>query len=306
MKRILTLSMLFIGINCFAQKHVLALNLKLDSTYYMTTSANLTITEEIPGQTQVITTVITGLVSHRVTGVRDSVYEMEIRYKSLGVHISLPGGKTVDFNTELAHDDIFSKVMRSILDRPFNITINKSAKILSVKNIDNLYSDMAKNFPEATEVQKTQFKAQMDQSFGEKSFKGSFQDSFAVFPGIPVGINDKWLANTSLESVITAQIKTTYTLQAIGDKTYQIHGDAVVTSPSNAEFKQLNGMPMRYVNFNGTTTADIKLDKSTGWINQVKVTKLIKGTVEIKDNPQVPGGVSFPMTIAADMTTTGK
>jgi hypothetical protein len=306
MKKILTLSMLLISINSFAQKHILALNLNLDSTYYMTTSANLTITEEIPGQTQVITTVITGLISHKVTAIRDSVYEMEVRYKSLGMHMSLPGGKTVDFNTELISNDTFSKIMRSILDKPFNITINKTAKILSVKNIENLYTDMAKNFPEATEAQKMQFKAQMEQSFGEKSFKGSFQDSFAVFPVAPVGVSDKWLANTSLESIITAQIKTTYTLQAITDKLYEIHGDAIVTTPANPEFKQLSGMPMRYTNFNGTTTAEIKLDKSTGWINQVKVTKLLKGTVEIKDNPQVPGGASFPMTIAADMTTTGK
>jgi hypothetical protein len=151
-----------------------------------------------------------------------------------------------------------------------------------------------------------QYKMQMEQSFGEKSFKGSFQDSFAVFPAAPVGVSDQWLANTSLESIITAQIKTTYTLQATTDNTYQIHGDAMVSSPSNTEFKQVSGMPMRYINFKGTSTADIKLDKSTGWIKQSKVTKLIKGIVEIKDNPKVPGGATFPMTIAGDMTTSGK
>lgn len=307
MRLTFALSLLFISINCFAQKQIITLNLKKDSTYYMSSSATLTITEEIPGQTQVISTVISGKMAHKVIAIRDSIYEMEVTYKSLSMHMDLPGGKSLNMNTDVDDgNNLFTKVMRSILEKPFIVVINKKAQVLEVRNTEALYSDITKNIPQATEVQKAQFKSQMEQSFGEKAFRGTFQDAFAVFPVAAVGLNDRWAANTSIESMISIGIKTTYTLQEITDKAYQIHGDAVVSSPANPEFKQLNGMPIRYVNLSGTTTSDIKLDKTTGWVNQSKVTKLIKGTVEIKDNPTIPGGTTFPITIAGDIATIGQ
>lgn len=306
MKITSTLLLLFTGISCFAQKQTLRLNLQQDSTYYMTTNANLTITEDIPGQQQVISTIISGRMSHKVTAIKDSVYEMEVQYLSLGLQMNLPGGKSLNFNSELHRDDIISKVFSSVLNKPFLLTLSKSGKVISIKHIENLFLGMEEQFPQISEAQKAQLRGQMEQSFGEKSFKGSMQDAFAVFPAKQVSRNDQWVANTTLESLVTIKIKNTYTLKDITDKAYVIHGDAVVSPGADQGFKEISGMPMRFVNMAGTSITDIKLNKSTCWISEVKVVKLIKGTIEIKDNPKVPGGLSFPISIFGDMTEMDK
>lgn len=110
MKKILTLSLLFAVFDTFAQKRALLLNLKKDSTYYFNTTATLTITEDIPGLKQVITTIINSSIAHKVTIIGDTSYTLEVAYKSMGMHMGLPGGKSVNFNTITAgSNDLLSK-----------------------------------------------------------------------------------------------------------------------------------------------------------------------------------------------------
>lgn len=298
--------MLFIGIQCFAQKYTLALNLKPDSTYYLSQDANLTIVETIDGQDQLISTLINGRLSHKVIAVRDSTYELEVRYQSIGMHMVI-GERRIDFSSDNKNSqDVYTKIMMGMLDKPFTVIISRKGKVLEVKNIEKLYSDMLVNLPQITEAQKAQFKNQMEQSFGDKAIKGNFQDVFAMFPATVVGLNDTWESSTLLESVVTATTTTTYSLRQITDKNYLIHGDAVIKADGSAEFKQINGMPLRYINISGTAITDLKLDKATGWITEAKISKNIKGTIEIKDNPRIPGGMTFPMTVTGDMTVTGR
>jgi len=54
----------------------------------------------------------------------------------------------------------------------------------------------------------------------------------------------------------------------------------------------------------GTLTSDIKADKKTGWVIEEKLKQDVSGTIDIQDNPQIPGGMKVPMKIHSDITTT--
>ncbi|WPU95464.1 hypothetical protein SNE25_08000 [Mucilaginibacter sabulilitoris] len=45
---------------------------------------------------------------------------------------------------------------------------------------------------------------------------------------------------------------------------------------------------------------------ATGWISESKTKQMISGTVEIKDNTKVPGGITFPMSVVNESVTTDK
>ena len=62
---------------------------------------------------------------------------------------------------------------------------------------------------------------------------------------------------------------------------------------------------MKY-DLNGTTLTDIKVNRSTGWISEVKLKQLMSGNIEILDNPQMPGGMTIPMTFNTEVTTVDK
>ena len=56
----------------------------------------------------------------------------------------------------------------------------------------------------------------------------------------------------------------------------------------------------------GTMTSEIKINRKTGWVIESKTSQTIQGTAQIKDNPQMPGGMSIPMTMNNEMTVTEK
>ena len=53
-------------------------------------------------------------------------------------------------------------------------------------------------------------------------------------------------------------------------------------------------------------TSDIKIDKVTGWTMNAMINQSINGTVMLKTIPQIPGGMSIPMTMNNDMTISEK
>ena len=306
MKKTLIFTLLLIaGITCFGQKVTLALNLKQGNTYYMNTSAKLLVSELINGQQQDINTTITVKVAHKVVAMTDSTYEMEIRYERVAMKMTA-GGQNMDFDSEKKDKSIFTTIMSGMVNRPFSIVLTKTGKVRSINNIENLYSHMFDSIPTITDAQKAQFKGQMEKSFGANTFKGNMEEAFAVFPDIKVAKNDKWVVNTKLESVVSAITTTTYVLQDVTGDTYQVHGDGLIRSAGSAEYKEMNSFPMKFTNVTGNATTDLKLDKTTGWITEARINKVVKGTIDIKDNPKVPGGMVFPITVTGDSVISDK
>ena len=306
MKRTLTLLLSIASIACYAQKAKLELNLKLDSIYYLTNDASMTMIEDIPNNKMVFTMTVGGKVSHKVTAIKDSLYELAASYENLIMSIDLGGKKMMDVNTELNRQDVVSRMMATMLHKPMTVVINKKGKILEIRNTDSLYAHLFDGLPQITEEKKTQFKKQMQSSFGVESLRNNFQDAFAVMPSSPVGVSDTWISTTLMQSAIKAKIRTTYTLKDITDNNYLIHGDAVVQSDGAGTYAELNGFPMRMRNTKGNITSDIKVDRTTGWIIESKTTRKIDADVDIKDSPSMPGGISFPISITGDLTLDNK
>lgn len=306
MKKTLTLLLLIASVSCYAQKAKLELSLKLDSTYYLTNNASMTIIEDMPNNKMVFTMTFGGKMAHKVIAVKDSVYELSAFYENLIMSLDLGGKKMMDVNTELNRQDPVSRMMATMLHKPLTVVINKKGKVLEIKNADSLYTHLFDGFSQISEEKKAQFKKQMESSFGAESLKSGFQDAFAVLPSSTVGINDSWIATTLMKSIVKAEVSTTYKLKGITDGSYLIHGDAIVQSDGLGTFAELNGFPMRMRNTKGSVTSDIKVDKTTGWIIESKTLKKINADVDIKDSPNVPGGVTFPISITGDLTLDNK
>jgi hypothetical protein len=303
MKKTLTLLMLLTSICCYAQKVKLVLNLKIDSVYYLDNTASLTMVQSIAGQEQKINTEINGRIANKVIAIRDTVYEIEVRYKTISMRMGMMG-QVMDFNADKT--DTFSKIMMTIRDKPFTMFMSKTGRVVDIKNTDSLYKGMFDSFPQVTDAQKVQFKTQMEESFGNEAIKNSFQDVFPILPGAKTAVNDTWVANTAITSTLSAKVKTTYTLIGMNKAVYTINSKAVIYSDKNPEYKVSGGLSMRFIDITGTSNAEITIDKATGWLSASKTIKTIKCTAEIKDSEKVPGGMIFPMTIDANLNAAGK
>lgn len=135
----------------------------------------------------------------------------------------------------------------------FGITISKYGKILAVKNIENIFNAFNK-LPQLAQAQKEQFKKQLSESYGEKTFKSNLEMSLSMFPRKPVSKGERWTVKGKLESGMLAELETVYELKEIGSDYYQLTGTSKITTANNETYTERNGMLVKS-NLNGTMTA---------------------------------------------------
>jgi hypothetical protein len=107
---------------------------------------------------------------------------------------------------------------------------------------------------------------------------------------------DRWVIKTKLESGMTADVKTTYELKEINEDFCLITGVSKIETANRDVYFITNGMPSKY-DLTGTMISDFKIYRKSGWIIKSKISQNIGGTIQIKDNPQLPGGMRIPMTM---------
>jgi hypothetical protein len=302
MKKLFSVVILFIiYTSCFAQKSTIALNLAQGTTYNMITNTNMAVSQTVNGQLQNVNTTLSAKMGFTVTKVMDTSYAMQVKYDRIGMQMELPSG-TLNFASDKSDkSDIFSAIMANMINKPFAIVMSKTGKVLSVGNTDNLSKSLFDGVTQLTDEQKSQFREQLMKSFGPEAFKANIEVGTAVFPDVKVAQNDKWSVSTGNESSMQTKSTTTFTLNQITASAYMVHGESVISPGNNNEFTEMNGMPMKY-NVNGVSEYDLKIDKESGWIAEARINQVIKGNVEIKDNPKLPGGMIIPMTITDDQT----
>jgi len=289
---------------CEAQKVKPALNLVKGNTYYTVSTVTSAVEQTYNGQDITVAIDMTAKTAYNVTDVKDTVYNMQVSYSSIAMKIASPNGSMEMNSDKKDNGDISSTFLAAMINKPFSVTITRSGRVLEVKNIENIINAIFSNLPQVDETQKAQLKAQFMQSFGETAFKGNLEQVLAIYPSIKVAKGNSWRINTSMQSVMSANIVTIYQLQDITDTYYQIHGDAKITTASNGAVSQINGMPVKY-DLGGTLITDIKVDKKTGWVVQEKLIQDVSGNIDIQDNPTMPGGAKVPMKIHSDINTMG-
>lgn len=304
MKKIV--SIIFIAllvISCKSQKERIELNLIKGETYSQKMVSNISIKQDLNGQSFDMNMDIDAKMSYKVIDIQNSVYEIEVQYESLLMKMVLPNG-TMEFSSEKEDlSDIVSTLLGVLKNKSFVVNMSKSGKVKEVKNIDKLFANMFDKFPQLTEEQKEQIRSQLMQAYGEKAFKGNLEMTSYIFSESPVSMGDKWTNNTRIESGMAGNMETKYELMEASDEFYVISGNSKIATADKDAYVEANGMPLRY-DLTGTMTSSYKVNKKSGWIVDAKISQTMKGTAFIKDNPKLPGGMAIPMTVDNKMTIT--
>lgn len=304
MKPLPFLLYIFFFLACNAQKVDLSLHLEPGKTYQQLYHGTAEISQQINGQEIAMTTVIDGKTDFLVKGVSGEDYQMEVSYGMLSLAVQTGQG-SVSFSSEKVDStDIFSTIFKSIVGKPFQVTMNKKGKVLSARGLDNLWQSVLDSRTDLDTAQKAQLMDQLMKSFGEKAFIGNMELATAFFPDHSVGKNDKWEVRTKLESLMSAESVAQYQLTSIEGETVSIKGESKLETEDKEAYSPVNGMPIKY-NLRGDGQSEIKIDKKSGWVIESKIEQSIKGVAQIKENPRVPEGMIIPMSVRTSATITG-
>lgn len=304
MKKILFAgALVIISVASYAQKVKPALKLIKGNTYYLATAAHSVVKQTINGQLNNIDMTINGKISFKVLNADDSLYYMEVNYTKVGMQMQLPNGNVAFNSDDKDTTNIMARVMSGITNKPFTAILTKSGRIRSIENAENMITSMIDGFKEVPAEKKEQLKTQLSQSFGSGALKGNLEMAMSVLPEVPVSKNDKWTIKNNLQGAMSAKMVSVYQLMDITPQSFVIHGNATIETDNTADYKIVSNLPMKY-NMKGTMVSDVIVDKATGWISSSKVKQNIDGSVIIKDSPQVPGSVTFPMSVTSETSTT--
>lgn len=304
MKKILfAFLMAIISLAGYGQKVKPALKLIKGNTYYLATTAHSVVKQTINGQVNNIDMTIDGRMSFKVLNADDTLYYMEVNYTKVGMKMQLPTGNVAFDSDSRDSTNIMARIMAGLTNKPFTASLTKSGRIRSIQNAENMITSMIDGFKEVPAAQKEQLKSQLSQSFGSGALKSNLEMAMSILPETAVAKNDKWTIKNNLEGAMSAKIVSVYQLVDITPQSYVIHGNATLETDNTAADKTINNMPMKY-NMIGVMVSDVIVDKATGWISSSKIKQNIEGTVEIKDNPKVPGGLTFPMSVTSETSST--
>jgi hypothetical protein len=282
---------------------MLKLNLKKGEAYKQKMFSNAEVLQEVNGQKVNIMMTINGSMVYQVKTINEQGYEMEVTYESLTMSMQLPQG-TMEFSSDKKDNpDILSAILAEIKNKPFQIKITHFGKISEVRNIESLFEAAFNKFPNISEGQRGQIKAQLMKAYGAEAFKGNIEMIMAIYPDRPVAKGESWIIKTKIESGMSADMITSYRFSEEGPSDYVITGDSKIETADRDAYIESNGMAMKY-DLKGDMSSLIRIDKTSGWIIEAKVKQTISGNVYFKGNAQMPDGMKIPMVMKNEMAVT--
>jgi len=277
----------------------ISLKLQKDSVYRQISSATTTVNEEIGGMEIKIVMSVNGSTSYFVRELTDSAFNMDVWYDSLGMTMEMPQTKEVYSSESKDSTDLFSRILSGMKNKSFQVVMNRKGTILDVKNVEALWKDFADQMGMLSEEDRAQLEAMVNKAYGPEAFKGSIEMLSAIYPDSLVEPGESWSIHTQLESGMSASVNTEYTLVSITPDYVVITGQSVLATENKDAYVEISGMTIRY-DLTGTMQSEFKVDLHSGWIIEGLVQMKMEGAAHFKGNPQMPDGMTVPMSFTAE------
>jgi hypothetical protein len=283
----------------YSQKQSIQLNLTVGKTYAHDQKSKSVVLQTVNGKLNQTTVEMSAKTNYYVGSVHDSVYNMMVSYEKLVTKTNTDQGETESVS-DGSKQDIVSKVFQAFVNKPFPLVMTKTGRVLEIHS-DTILSVAVNQIDGLTEQQKEIITENLKKTIGGNAIKGNFEILTAIYPFTPVGLNDSWATRTQLQSMTMINLEGDYTLKDVQPGHYQLHGEINMISAKQDSATKIGGMPL-YFDLSGKMTADLLLDKTTGWISSGTISQSLKGEIKFLDSEQVPGGMDVPASVATEMS----
>lgn len=299
MKSVFLPVLFFIATAAAGQQTITGFQLVKGETYYHNSITQSKVRQTVQGMDVDIDMTVTGKIQFTVTEVLDTVFQMDVRYNELGISMKTPTGEMV-MSSEGDTSQLITKVLRQMESATFPVKMSRPGRILEVKKLDELVESML-NTSGIPEAQKPAMRQTVLGSFGETSFKSSFELLTHIYSPKPVKLHDHWLQATNLVSAIEAVIELNYEWKESTPGYNLIEGTGTILSDASAPFKPAYGGIFMKHNVAGKVNTSIKTDPRTGWLLEGTMKQDFSGITEIKESPGGTDVIKMAMSASNDL-----
>ena len=264
MKNRSILFFLFFSHAVMAQKTAIQLNLKKGEVYEHHIHSESEVFSKNNGKTSKFSMLVEACVSYKVKSFKKDVYTIEAQYRQMDITVHNSDGTNIVMLSDGKADDLMSTIFHQLCQSSFEMQITKFGEITKVEGINRLFEKSINDLPVPTE-RKEKLKAELESSYGEKSFKGNFEMITLIYPKTLVALNESWQTQTDIYSkTIKAKMEYTYTWLGSSDDGIIISGKSTTLSDEKNTTENLKKV-------DGSSTILMHLNKETGWIRKATV-----------------------------------
>ena len=235
----------------------------------------------------------------------NGVMDVEMTYKSMKMVMDGPMGhmefdsanpKPVDPNRP--DQKMLAAMVSAMAGSKFQMKITPTGKTSDVRGLEAMVAKMREKIGSGPETQgMDKF---FDKMFDEKQVKEMTGNMMGMFPAEPVAVGDTWYDTISMNFIMPIDIDTTYMLKQRKDGIAYI--DAVAKMDMGDSSKAIEIDPNNKVSMqiSGTMNSTSQVDEKTGLTRKSNITMNFSGVMKMEANPQMPEGMTMPMTITGN------
>jgi hypothetical protein len=257
-------------------------------------STEQSIIQTIQGREELVDQKIRFSYLYEIQKASGNQFEMKVSYENVYHSVSNPRIGNLVFDSENPGEEIpeLSMGFAGLVGQSFVLNMDDRGKVLSVKGIDGMLEGIIETLEaELGEGLGAEVREAMGKQFSAETLSRDMENQMAIFPNHPVKIGDKWTLESSLQSMVSMNIVSHYTLKKVEG------GKAFIAVESDLETEEgtqnISGMPMNY-NMGGTQDGTIEVRLKNGVLTESNLVQNINGEVSAQ-------GMNWPIMIEADI-----
>ncbi len=199
----------------------------LGDDYTMTQVTRQTIKQIIMGTEQGGENAYSGEMNFKVIEITSSGARLETQFLKLkNSSKTVMGDVTMD--SEGAEDNPQNKVFKTMMKKPFVITMNKAGIVENVEGAENLWSGMDDlGLDEAT---LNTMKQTLEQLLGENSLKNSFEQAMVFYADKNVSKGDTWDSKNAFPMEFPIVVNNSWILSEVSGSTAKVDAEGIYTT----------------------------------------------------------------------------
>ena len=270
---------------------------KLGDEYIMKQITKQTIKQSIMGTEQNSENSYSGEMSFKVIEITNTGAKLETQFLSLKNRSKTTMGD-VTMDSEGSEDNLQNKIIKSIVGKPFYITLNKTGLVESVQDVENLWSGLDSVGLDENAINST--KQSFEQLLGKKSLKNSMEQAMVYYTEKKVRQGDVWTSTNEFPMDFPIQIDNSWNLADLGATTAKVNADGIFTTTDKEKAVNLPGGIQARVDLAGKQTMKANVHLDTGWPSDLHITSELKGKMTLLAGAILQEDMEMPMQILTD------
>jgi len=287
-----------IVISCAREKIQLQLRLQEGESHTIKVLTDQNISQTIQGQRHdIIQTTGTGHTFDVEEVDADGNALVKVTYRSVLFKQDGPMGKIeYDSSNPPAIIPPMAMGFAALVGQSFSMMISPDGHIIDVQGVDAMLTHVMKKLDIPEGPMKVSIEESLKNQFGDQALTEIMESMMAIYPEKPVGIGDSWTRKVVISKGFPMILDNTWTLKDRKGGVAIIEVSSTVNPNPEAAPIEMGTMRLSY-DISGEQEGTIELQEATGWTTRAKFTQNFSGLVKIGGTPQMPEGMSWPISI---------